>query len=1300
MAILFTLHDPVVNDQSLGLQTGDSGDGYTDTDVAYSTLPAAFKTYLETTLGLNNAFPTSIGVGTKTNSVTVNASANGSLTDIVFTDGGGGALTGDPATDDSGLNTIDGHDILLVADGDDIVLGKYDSDGNGSLDSIAFVIFKQDVYNAAHTSAQVTFHIVTYVPIDHPDGTDPDDAVDLGNTLKIAASEFVQLDFADLPSGQNLHGTIAIDKTDLSQGGLLLFPKNALLNPDGTMTNMSPTTNTSKGGGDVTIGNTNQMFDPTEGHYFIYVDNPVPASVAGVGLDQNNADDADTIGFNGTNPQTAAQVEVVQVQGNTLATMKITAYDFTFSGAVDTNAEARDLVTDPLALNGTVAAPTSAVVVNIDYVKVYNGAGTLIEHWQDLDHDGVYTAVVNSASVGVTFFNTGGGKYSAQVSGIDANYTIEWGTQIPHDGVLIEDIAGKYDLGGFNLLNTTGESEFVGQQIVIEDDGPTAAITDTGKVVIHDETAGVQDGTEAADILTIDTIVPDPHTDNDQSLATIPLAFSSLGVAIGWAQNPSAVVTSAGSSYGTDGAGTESWSLGVPADDTDSGFLTLDGHKILLNVEGGIVVGRIDADDNDDVDGGDDVAIAISLSQSGILSVAQYVPIAHTPDTGPDQQAAMIDSALVATLTVTDADGDSNSISENIGDKVIIEDDGPDVTSPGPIDIEEDDLDNAKSVGNNEDGSVNAHIDVTNFGSIITVQPGVDAPVTFSLSNSASDKTALAAANVGLTSKGGTILFDVNTGTNTVTGYVESGNAVGLDALDRTVFTWQVTSAGVATFTDLDQIDHALLPAGENFAIVNLSAVLDAQDGDGDPVPLGNDFAEYRVQDDIPIIAELVDGTPNPISDGLVDFANGDSVTNSLHGLIGTDENVSGSAKNGTKTYTFDFGAGTAQDTIGTTSIAGLTAVASADLTKIEYFAESNGVAGFQADEKYFDIVLGDQSADGDYTFTVYKDPPPALLEFDFTDLPSGQNLFGIIAANKGDLSEGGLLLFPKGTLLNADGTMTNMSPTTNTSKGGGPVTIGNTNQMFDPGEGHYFLYVDNPNALGVAGLGLDQNNADDADTIGFNGTMEVNKAEVEIVQVQGGSPASFKISAYDVSFDNAVDTNAEARDLVTDPLDQNGTDLAPKSVTAVNIDSVTVFNAAGDAIEYWQDLDHNGLYQLADSPDDPDALVDDAAGVNVVFNLISAGVYSATVSGIDDDYSVQFTTQFVHDMQLVEGVAGKYDIGGINLLEAQPTPDQRFDYTVAITDYDLDRDTSNEFSIGVDGTGPFDDDMVAGVIA
>ena len=271
------------------------------------------------------------------------------------------------------------------------------------------------------------------------------------------------------------------------------------------------------------------------------------------------------------------------------------------------------------------------------------------------------------------------------------------------------------------------------------------------------------------------------------------------------------------------------------------------------------------------------------------------------------------------------------------------------------------------------------------------------------------------------------------------------------------------------------------------------------------------------------------------------------------------------SSSDGTKTYTF------ASATIASSAIAGLTSDISADGTTAWFFTDgATGTAGefdLGIDTLYFSNVL-DQAGAGTYTFTVHQNPAPAFLELDFADLPSGQNLFGTIAVDKTDLSDGGLLLFPKGALLNAAGTFTNASPTTNTSQGGGAVTIGNSNQMFDAGEGHFFIYVDDPVAASVAGVGLNQNNADDADTIGFSGTLPQTTAQVEIVQVQGNDPASIKITAYDFTFASAVDTNGEARDLVTDPLAVNGTALAPTSATEVNITQVRVLDENGVEVE------------------------------------------------------------------------------------------------------------------------------------
>ena len=149
MSITFTLNDEAVNDQTAGQQTGDSGDGFTDTDVAYSSLPTAFQNYL-TGLGLSPTFPTNVYVATKTDSVTVDATAGSQLAGTSFTDSSGGALDGD----DSGLTTVGGKAILLYADGSNTVIGKYDSGNDGIADAIAFVILKEDVFTPARPATR------------------------------------------------------------------------------------------------------------------------------------------------------------------------------------------------------------------------------------------------------------------------------------------------------------------------------------------------------------------------------------------------------------------------------------------------------------------------------------------------------------------------------------------------------------------------------------------------------------------------------------------------------------------------------------------------------------------------------------------------------------------------------------------------------------------------------------------------------------------------------------------------------------------------------------------------------------------------------------------------------------------------------------------------------------------------------------------------------------------------------------------------------------------------------------------
>ena len=104
----------------------------------------------------------------------------------------------------------------------------------------------------------------------------------------------------------------------------------------------------------------NQMFDPGDGAKFTFVKNPVADFLAGApnGLDQNEADDADNIQYTGGTIETnSAFVRISQIQGNSAATMRITALDIADSP------QGRDLI----------SAAGSPVAITA--IRVFNASG-------------------------------------------------------------------------------------------------------------------------------------------------------------------------------------------------------------------------------------------------------------------------------------------------------------------------------------------------------------------------------------------------------------------------------------------------------------------------------------------------------------------------------------------------------------------------------------------------------------------------------------------------------------------------------------------------------------------------------------------------------------------------------------------------------------------------------------------------------------------------------------------------------------------------------------------------------------
>jgi len=127
--------------------------------------------------------------------------------------------------------------------------------------------------------------------------------------------------------------------------------------------------------------------------------------------------------------------------------------------------------------------------------------------------------------------------------------------------------------------------------------------------------------------------------------------------------------------------------------------------------------------------------------------------------------------------------------------------------------------------------------------------------------------------------------------------------------------------------------------------------------------------------------------------------------------------------------------------------------------------------------------------------------------------------------------------------------------------------------------------------------------------------------------------------------------------------------------------------------------------FNIANQPQGT-AFVSAVTGAKPVVNITEVRVngvvvFTGSAASVEVDISagamVSWKTAGLHDVVLVEGVSGKFDIGGFGTTQVAPTLDQKLDFVVKVTDGDGDSNTSG-FSIGIDGTGVNDDGIVAGV--
>jgi T1SS-143 domain-containing protein len=617
--------------------------------------------------------------------------------------------------------------------------------------------------------------------------------------------------------------------------------------------------------------------------------------------------------------------------------------------------------------------------------------------------------------------------------------------------------------------------------------------------------------------------------------------------------------------------------------------------------------------------------VTVTLNTAtGDYTVMQNAPIMHAAGLDENNQAF--------TLNYRVTDGDTDTADGTLA--INVDDDTPTASQAQQTGtVDEDGVPGGIAGGV---GDVAGEATVATGSVAPLFNSGADQPLTFSLNTDTSGLPSLTSAGVAVT-------------------YAVVGNTLTASAGGNTVFTFALNgTSGAWTFTLVDQLDHPTLNGlpgddTENDLAINLSSILRATDFDSDTVAAAANALIVTVDDDTPTIG--------PIPDALVDFAAGSTTgPKSLLGAPGADDN---------STYTI-----TAFEPPFVVNGVTVNGVLSADAGTVNYFGDDDGTPGVSpGDTLYYTLAL-DQTDPGAYTFTVHVAPPPAELEFNFDELPSGANLFGVVGESAA--APAIIVIGENIDLLPANNKgeikYSNDSDTIHTSQGGTGATIGVNNQLFDNlSEGAYFTYVNNPVQDFLSGVpgGLTSTEADLANNIQYTGgTLEVSSAFFAVSQMQGNDRADVKITAFD------IDDAPQAVGFV----DSLGTG------TAVPIDTIRVF-----------------------SPDDPDTpLIEtsvDATANGLIVDFADDG--TVRVFGLDSNFKVEWDTDGLHDRVLIESasVASQFDIGRFGISQPQPTPDQVLDFTVQIADGDGDT-ASDSFAIGIDGTGMFDDNHVDGVNA
>ncbi|MES0885399.1 DUF5801 repeats-in-toxin domain-containing protein, partial [Roseibium sp. SCP14] len=240
---------------------------------------------------------------------------------------------------------------------------------------------------------------------------------------------------------------------------------------------------------------------------------------------------------------------------------------------------------------------------------------------------------------------------------------------------------------------------------------------------------------------------------------------------------------------------------------------------------------------------------------------------AYTFELHKELDHAASEDVIDLTFTVRAADADGDTVDREF--TVLVDDDMPVTDQVVTVTVDEDDLDNGLSEGNdpydgNADGSYTGFFtgDAIAFGSLEdTVSFGADGPAGNGGFSFAANASTLM-NQLDLSSKGQTVVFDEVSifGNTYLVGFVDgNGNGSFNFGQDRPVISLRLDADGEFVVRLHDQLDHVpengentnLVSGSDSLDQIDFGAVIEATDGDGDTIDLGGQFL-VSITDDVP----------------------------------------------------------------------------------------------------------------------------------------------------------------------------------------------------------------------------------------------------------------------------------------------------------------------------------------------------------------------------------------------------------------------------------------------------------------